>query len=174
MLWQGGRRSHTGTYVKQEKFGVGAFQQEVERRVGHEVAGGDESKQPEPAAASVGLTIESLMGESFSLQRQAILPVAGEHQDGGEVEPRRRILGIGLRASAKQVPQRREVAPLVGQTHQAGDTKARHTVGGRQGESLKRGHRHHTTPHAAWGTTWARMRSITESTNAVQSASVVR
>ncbi|OIQ63384.1 hypothetical protein GALL_550750 [mine drainage metagenome] len=95
MLWQVIQRHCLGIDITQQKQSIRAFQQEIERRVGHEIARRHESKQARAGAVAMHHAIVAAQpqGALHLLHRLGAAPMA--LQDHREVQQR---CGVGTQA----------------------------------------------------------------------------
>ena len=97
------RRGERAIHEIDSQLGVGAFQQEVDRRVGHQVAGGHEGQHPQASRAMAG-AVAALAGNRGGLQLQALLSAAGHLDQGREVEERPIVGFVGADAGDQSIP----------------------------------------------------------------------
>ncbi len=101
-----------GGQEDQVQLAVPAGQQELHRRRGHQVAGGDQRQQTRPLARPDPLAIVALAGERVGLQRQSLLALADQLQQRRQIE---HGAGVGRRRRCpgqQRVERRLHVAAL--------------------------------------------------------------
>ena len=104
----------SGRQIKRVEGDVRLFEQEFERRIGHEVAGRHQGEQAQRRFRPRGVGEMARAAQGVGLKRHPIGPVAQHLLDGREVEPGRRVVVVSFDPGNELGNDRREIAALHG------------------------------------------------------------